>query len=176
MKLKRDSCAYSKSDYYFCHKFRKMGIEIERKFLVNKELLPVSDELYVIEQAYLNDDPKRLVRIRISDKKAFLTIKSKGNGISRPEFEYDIPLDDAKELMKLALYPPISKIRHIIFHAGKKWELDVFSNSNEGLIMAELELDAEDEQFSIPDWVKEEVTGDKRFYNYELSKYPFSKW
>ena len=153
-----------------------MGIEIERKYLVKKELLPQSASQYRIEQGYLSDDPERLVRVRISGSTAFLTIKGKGTGLARPEFEYSIPVDDAIELMQLAIYPPIQKIRHIYFEHGKKWEVDVFSGANEGLIMAEIELESEVEDFILPDWIGEEVSGDCRYFNYELSKQPFSGW
>lgn len=153
-----------------------MAVEIERKFLVNQNLLPKSTASFALEQAYLNDDPARLVRIRIADKKAFLTIKGKGSAIARPEYEYEIPYEDARELIEMAIYPPIKKVRHIIQYEGKKWEVDFFSGANEGLILAEVELEKESEQIVLPEWIDKEVTGDNRFFNYELSKQPYSTW
>ena len=153
-----------------------MAIEIERKFLVHQNLLPKSSNSLVLEQAYLNDDPSRLVRVRIAGDEAFLTIKGKGIGFSRPEFEYEIPIDDARELIEMAIYPPIKKIRHIILYKGKKWEVDIFSGANNGLIIAEVELDSEQEQVVLPEWIEKEVTGDKRFFNYQLSIHPFTTW
>ena len=153
-----------------------MGVEIERKFLVNKKLLPEAGDQKVLKQGYLNDDTERLVRIRTSDQSAFLTIKGRGTGISRPEYEYEIPINDANELMELAIYPPISKIRKLVYREGKKWEIDIFFGANEGLILAEIELDSEDEYVNLPEWIEKEVTGDKRYFNYELSKNPFCEW
>lgn len=153
-----------------------MAIEIERKFLVHEKLLPESKESILMEQGYLNDDPHRLVRVRIAGEKAFLTIKGKGVGIVRPEFEYSIPVQDAKELLEMAIYPPITKIRNIIYHKNKKWEIDIFSGVNNGLIVAEIELVYEDDEVALPEWVECEVTGDDRFFNYQLSKHPFKDW
>ena len=153
-----------------------MGIEIERKFLVNKKLLPENSKSQMIEQAYLTDDPERLLRIRIAGSCAFLNIKGKGTSIARTEFEYEIPVKDARKLMKMTIFPPIKKIRHIIFHEGKKWEVDFFSGKNEGLIVAEIELDHEDEKVLFPEWIGKEVTGDSRFFNHQLSKHPFNDW
>ncbi len=153
-----------------------MAIEIERKFLVRKELLPQPSSKIPMKQGYLSVDPERLTRVRIAGNKAFLTIKGKGKGFSRPEFEYEIPFEDATELIKLAIFPPIEKIRYIINVGDKKWEVDIFDGANKGLIMAEIELSTEDERIVLPEWIEEEVTGDLRYFNFELSKKPFSSW
>ena len=156
----------------------KMATEIERKFLVNKEMLPkVEGKSYV--QGYLSSTPDKIVRIRIAGDKGILTIKGKAEGaeaISRPEYEYEIPLQDAKEMMDLCEKPLIEKIRYEIKHEGHLWEVDEFIGDNKGLIVAEIELVSESEKFVKPDWVKEEVSNDARYANSNLVKHPFSKW
>lgn len=155
-----------------------MATEIERKFLVNKEMLPkVEGKNYV--QGYLSSDPEKIVRIRIAGDKGILTIKGKPEGeeaISRPEYEYEIPLKDAKEMMALCEKPLIEKTRYEIQHEDHLWEVDEFKGENEGLIVAEIELNSEDEEFKKPDWVKEEVSDDARYFNINLLRNPFSKW
>ncbi|MGQ8336741.1 CYTH domain-containing protein [Sunxiuqinia sp. A32] len=153
-----------------------MAVEIERKFLVKEHLLPEPAEKIEMVQGYLSDDKERTIRIRISDDKAYLTIKGKVTGISRPEFEYEIPIDDAKEMLKLSVFPPVEKIRNIIIDEGRKWEVDFFHGVNEGLIVAEIELLNEADQISLPNWILKEVTGDQRYYNSRLAKFPFSVW
>jgi adenylate cyclase len=150
--------------------------EIERKFLVKTEIFPGSSKRTVIKQGYLSVDPDRVVRIRIEGDKAWLTIKGKGSGFSRPEFEYPIPVTDAEELMALCLYPPVEKVRHRLDVEGTLWEVDEFLGSNRGLVMAEVELEREDQPFVMPDWAGEEVTGDKRYYNAWLAGHPFTEW
>lgn len=151
-----------------------MFLEIERKFLVSGF---VSEGLRCkkMTQAYLAKDGAT-VRVRIADDKAFLTIKGKTKGISRAEFEYEIPVEDAQEMMNLAVYPPVIKTRYYAEVDGKTWEVDVFEGENEGLVMAEIELNAEDEKFTLPKWAAEEVTGDKRYYNSHLAKHPYKSW
>ena len=105
-----------------------------------------------------------------------MTIKGKIVGISRPEFEYEIPVNDARELMKLSVWPVIDKIRHIIYKFGKKWEVDVFSGANDGLIIAEVELTHADEMVQLPAWVAKEVSGDPRFHNSCIAQNPYCNW
>jgi len=153
-----------------------MAIEIERKFLVRKDLLPDAMTQVKMIQGYLNDDKERTIRIRIVEEKAYLTVKGKVVGISRPEFEYEVPVIDAMAMMKLSVYPPVEKVRHIVIHDGKKWEVDVFSGLNSGLVLAEVELSHENEHVNLPSWVLEEVSGDQRYYNSQLSKNPYASW
>jgi len=153
-----------------------MGVEIERKFLVRSGFVPKGEHQIQMVQAYLCADPERTVRVRIAGEKAFLTIKGKMTGISRPEFEYEIPVDDATELMKLAVYPPVAKIRHLIVYQGKKWEVDIFSGFNSGLILAEVELNDDNETVHLPEWIAEEVSDDLRYHNSQLAKNPYLNW
>jgi CYTH domain-containing protein len=153
-----------------------MGIEIERKFLVDPIQWHPETEGTVMVQAYLGLAPNPTVRVRIKGMKAYLTIKGRSSSISRPEFEYEIPVADAHEMMKLAISNPVEKIRHEIWHNGFLWEVDVFSGKNEGLILAEIELNSEDQQFKKPDWVLSEVSSDGRYYNSFLSEHPFQEW
>ena len=153
-----------------------MALEIERKFLVDKNSwIPTERGIRMI-QAYLGLDPFPIVRIRITDEKAFLTIKGSTETISRPEFEYEIPIKDAIELLKLAISEPVEKTRFKVWHDGFLWEVDVFSGKNQGLVMAEIELESENQQFSQPAWIIEEVSGDERYYNSYLSSHPFQEW
>ncbi len=151
-----------------------MFLEIERKFLVSGF---VSEGLRCkkMKQAYLAKDGAT-VRVRIADEKAFLTIKGKTEGFSRAEFEYEIPMEDANAMMELAIYPPVIKTRYYAEVDGKTWEVDVFEGENEGLVMAEIELSSENEEFTKPEWAVEEVTGDKRYYNAYLAKNPHKNW
>lgn len=153
-----------------------MAVEIERKFLIdiNKLTLPNSGDL--MYQAYLTEDPARTVRIRIAGEKAFLTIKGPSRGISRAEFEYSIPVIDAKEIIKLSIFPPVIKTRYKIPHQNLYWEVDVFHDKNEGLILAEIELPSENQHLILPDWIKTEVSNDPRYFNSYLARHPFSDW
>ncbi len=153
-----------------------MAFEIERKFLVDTNKWTPTDAGAKLIQAYLGLDPLPVVRVRIKGEKAFLTIKGPSRTISRPEFEYEIPVEDAYELLKLAISEPVEKTRHKIQHEGFLWEVDVFSGKNKGLVMAEIELKSDNQQFSRPDWILQEVSGDGRFYNSYLSEHPFQEW
>ena len=153
-----------------------MSVEIERKFRVDSNKLKLSCEGKLLCQAYLSRDPSRTVRIRIAGNEAFLTIKGPSNGISRAEFEYPIPVTDAEELMQLAVFPPIIKTRHKIQSGHLYWEIDIFHGENEGLILAEIELNSEHETFVLPEWITTEVSGDLRFFNSYLAQHPFSQW
>lgn len=158
----------------------KMGIEIERKFLVKQELLEVLQASALkkeeILQGYLSVDPARSVRVRSKGTKAFLTIKGRSEGISRLELEYEIPLAEARQLLALSVSAVIEKTRYFLPVEGKTWEVDVFEGLNEGLLLAELELSNVDEKFEVPDWVIQEVSEDVRYYNAYLSQHPYSTW
>jgi adenylate cyclase len=150
--------------------------EIERKFLVHEVIFPKSTEGKLIKQAYLSVDPARIVRVRSEGDKAWITIKGEMTGITRQEFEYSIPPEDAAELMKLALFYPVEKIRRKLSVEGSLWEVDEFLGENSGLWMAEIELKDENQPFSRPGWIGKEVTYEDRYYNSELSKFPFTRW
>ena len=152
-----------------------MAKEIERKFLVQASWKP-QDEGIKIAQGYLSTVPERTVRVRIKGDKGYLTIKGKNQGISRAEFEYEIPIGDAEDLLKLAEQPILSKTRYLEQHGNRLWEIDVFAGENQGLVVAEVELPDEQAEFSRPDWLGQEVSGDVRYYNANLIKKPFSLW
>lgn len=150
--------------------------EIERKFLVKKGKWNAGENGIRIKQGYLLVEPERTVRIRIAGEKAFVTIKGKLQNISRPEFEYEIPVTDALQILKFCRPGIIEKTRFFEMVGGKTWEIDVFEGANSGLILAEIELTAEDEKFEFPVWAGKEVTADFRYYNSWLSLNPFSEW
>ena len=154
-----------------------MGIEIERKFLLKSEGWRGLGQPTLMRQGYLVADPVRTVRVRIEGERAVITIKSKSTGASRGEWEYEIPVPDAAELLeRLCEQPLVEKVRHRIEHAGHTWEVDEFQGENAGLVVAEIELGSEDEAFDTPDWIGQEVTGDPRYYNSSLIRLPYSKW
>ncbi|MFV0375680.1 MAG: CYTH domain-containing protein [Mangrovibacterium sp.] len=153
-----------------------MAFEIERKFLVKAGFLPQGEPQIRMEQGYLCAQPERTVRVRIAGEQAFITVKGKLSGISRPEFEYPVPMADALDMMKLTLVEPVCKVRHILFVAGKKWEVDVFEGANAGLILAEVELSDPDEVVELPGWVATEVSQDMRYHNSQLAQHPYSCW
>lgn len=153
-----------------------MGIEIERKFLVKDDSwIVTADQGRVCRQGYLLSDGGLTVRIRVIGEQAFLTIKGPSSGISRKEFQYEIPGADAEALLALC-GNLVEKVRHLVSHAGMFWEVDVFAGANEGLVMAEIELASEGQTFRLPDWAGEEVTDDPRYYNAYLAKHPFTGW
>ena len=152
-----------------------MGKEIERKFLVKEGAWRnVKGTRYL--QGYLNSAKERNVRVRTMEDKAYLTIKGIAIGASRMEFEYEIPLQDADELLEICEKPLIEKTRYKVQEGGFVWEVDEFFRENQGLIVAEVELESEDQEFPKPDWVREEVTGDPRYFNSNLIKNPYIKW
>ena len=155
-----------------------MGIEIERKFLVKQEIwaqLEKPDgEFY--RQGYLLTDPTKTIRVRQTSEKGFLTIKGISVGASRAEFEYEIPQEEAKDLLDQFSVSELSKIRYKILFENKLWEVDEFLGENEGLMVAEIELQSEDETFSTPNWIGEEVTGEEKYYNSNLTLLPFKNW
>jgi adenylate cyclase len=155
-----------------------MGKEIERKFLVIDDLfLRSSEDKVFIEQGFLSLDKDRVVRVRIAGARATITIKGSPTGITRPEFEYEIPVADARELLDdLCMKPTIKKHRHRINFGGLDWELDVFEEENRGLVLAEIELESEEQQFDPPPWLGEEVTADPKYYNVNLTRNPFPTW
>lgn len=154
-------------------------LEIERKFLVTSEAF--KKEAFTqnrIAQGYLSSIPERTVRVRIKGKKGFLTIKGVSNesGLSRFEWEKEIPVDEARELLKLCEKGVIDKTRFEVKIGKHVFEVDEFYGENEGLIMAEIELNSESEIFEKPSWLGKEVTNDNRYYNSYLSQNPFNKW
>jgi CYTH domain-containing protein len=154
-------------------------VEIERKFLVlNDEFKELARHKHQIAQGYLNSNPARTVRIRIKGESGFLTIKGKGNksGTTRFEWETEISLLEAKPLLALCEDGVITKTRYEVEIAKHTFEVDVFTGENEGLVIAEIELSNENEYFEKPDWLGQEVTSDKRYYNAYLSKKPYKKW
>jgi CYTH domain-containing protein len=153
-------------------------IEIERKFRVSGDFLGEVAYSRRITQGYICAEQGRSVRVRISGDEAFLTIKGPSDEKfrSRYEFEQKIPVADAVELMKLCATGIIDKVRHYIPKGEHIWEVDVFHGDNEGLVMAEIELQSEDETFDKPSWIGEEVTADRRYYNSMLSQIPYNQW
>lgn len=155
-----------------------MALEIERKFRVRGD----GWKRHVVRarslrQAYLTKNDRISMRVRIDgDEAATLTIKTSRTGIERHEYEFAIPVADAKELLELREGSIVSKTRHIVRNGGLNWEVDVFDGDNSGLVIAEIELDRADRVIELPHWIGEEVTDDRRFYNADLAKYPFSSW
>ena len=155
-----------------------MATEIERKFLLkNSSWKELADEGTQYTQGYLVGSKHASVRVRIQGKRAFLNIKSATIDITRQEFEYEIPLDEATEMLEtLCEKPLIDKVRYLIKNENHVWEIDVFSGDNDGLIVAEIELKDKDENFTKPDWLGDEVSDDERYYNVCLVKHPFKDW
>lgn len=157
-----------------------MAQEIERKFLVCGNFKVEAYQSEHIIQGYLSSQPERIVRVRVKGNKGYITIKGQTNatGVSRFEWEKEIPVDEALALLELAEPGSIDKTRYLIKNSDGKhiWEVDEFHGDNEGLVMAEIELSAEDEPFDKPDWVGKEVTGDPRYYNSMLKENPFKLW
>lgn len=155
-----------------------MPQEIERKFLVNHEKWNLFNKPKGLHfrQGYLLTDPNKTIRVRLTPDKGFLTIKGLSIGATRPEYEYEIPIQEAKELLDQFSISELSKIRYLIHFEGKVWEVDEFLGENSGLIVAEIELKSEDEIFKIPDWIDSEVTSEEKYYNSNLTIHPYSKW
>lgn len=155
-----------------------MGKEIERKYLVDLTKLDTKKHTnwtVNIEQGYLSENIERSIRIRIEDKKAFITIKGNTDKITRDEFEYDIPFEDAIKLIKMCDKTIIKKRTTIKFNQ-RYWIIDTFEGDNEGLIVAEIELKNEKEKFALPPWVTEEVSYDSKYYNLQLLRNPYKNW
>ncbi|RWY56954.1 CYTH domain-containing protein [Mucilaginibacter gilvus] len=155
-----------------------MAIEIERKFLVNRAKWNAlaKPEGKLFKQGYILSDDKRTVRIRVTDEAAYLTLKGSTTGISRNEYEYTIPIADGHEILSGLTVSSIEKVRYEINFAGNTWEVDIFSGDNDGLIVAEIELEHEEQAFEKPDWVADEVTDDHRYSNASLSVNPYKNW
>lgn len=155
-----------------------MPQEIERKYLVNHDKWKMVEKGNGarLRQGYLLTDPHKTIRVRLTGEKGYLTIKGLNKGISRAEYEYEIPKKEAEELLDNFSTSELSKIRYEILEKGKLWEVDEFLGENEGLIMAEIELETEDETFELPDWIQEEVSGEEKYYNSNLTLKPFRNW
>lgn len=154
-----------------------MGKEVERKFLVNQDTWQPLDAGVHFKQGYLSSQKERVVRVRIEGDKAKITIKGITTGVTRSEFEYLIPVDDAALLLdNLCEQPLIDKHRYRQEVGGKVWEIDVFHGQNEGLVVAEIELASEEEGFVLPPWAVQEVSSDPRYFNSNLLKNPFNTW
>lgn len=156
-----------------------MGLEIERKFLVDPSIIKNLPEGSLVKQGYIKTADLTTVRARIRGSRGYITIKgaSSENGLSRSEFEYEIPLSDARNIIDtLCGNRIIEKTRHIVRHGNHDWEVDVYHGSNKGLIIAEVELSETGEAVVIPNWVLKEVTGDIRYYNSRLSESPWPAW
>jgi adenylate cyclase len=154
-----------------------VSLEIERKFLVRDARWKALGPGALLRQGYLSSHPDRIVRVRIEGESAMLTIKGRTIGATRSEWEYPIPLEDANAFLnELCEKPIIEKIRYRILHEGMMWEVDEFLGDNAGLVVAEIELEAEDQAFSRPDWIGEEVTHDARYFNANLLRRPYTTW
>lgn len=150
-----------------------MAVEIERKFLVRDDSWNDGTPGVRIAQGYLSLDPERSVRVRLAGENAWLTVKGAASGITRAEYEYPIPMDDARALLKICLQSVIDKTRHRIRFGGHLWEIDVFHGANEGLVLAEVELAGESVMLDPPPWAGAEVSTDLRYYNTSLAVTPF---
>lgn len=157
-----------------------MAVEIERKFLVKDDSwrsAVSSRAFYSQSYAHFTEHPDATFRIRIVGKKGFLSLKGPVSGCSRSEFEYEIPLADAESMLsEFCSSGRVEKYRSIVFHAGNRWEIDEFEGDNRGLIVAELELQSQDEAFQKPSWLGLEVTGDFRYFNSALLRNPYKNW
>lgn len=154
-----------------------MAREIERKFLVKGDSWKQLAEGSVYRQGYISTQKAATVRVRIANNQGYLTIKGPSEKYSRSEFEYEIPILDAQEMLDtLCDRPLIEKVRYKVEWAGLVWEIDEFDGANKGLIVAEVELSDEQQQVELPDWIGEEVSDDSRYFNSNLAKIPFSQW
>jgi CYTH domain-containing protein len=154
-----------------------MQLEIERKFLVKNDSFKNDSYFFEIRQGYLCSESGRTERVRVMGKSGFITIKGKTTGITREEFEYEIPAADAHRLLDtLCIKPIIEKKRYFYKYEGLTWVIDEFFGENEGLVVAEVELDSEEQVVQMPDWVGLEVTGQPKYNNSSLIKMPYCKW
>jgi CYTH domain-containing protein len=155
-----------------------MAVEIERKFLIDIAKWDNSGKgvKHFYRQGYILATPDNTIRVRVTDEGGFITIKGTTVGASRLEYEYTIPRSDANELLEQFCSSDVSKYRYTVLFADKAWEVDEFLGDNEGLVIAELELSSEEEEFEMPDWITEEVTGIEKYYNSSLSERPFKQW
>jgi CYTH domain-containing protein len=155
-----------------------MAQEIERKFLLDltqwQQVEKPAGEHF--RQGYLVTDPQKTIRVRLTDTTGYLTIKGISTGATRLEYEYEIPTEEAKELLDNFAISELSKIRYKITYHNKVWEVDEFLGANKGLFVAEIELQSEDESFDLPTWVTNEVTGEEKYYNSNLTTHPYKNW
>lgn len=152
-----------------------MPVEIERKFLVTGDAWRQGKAIR-IRQGYLSRHKERMVRVRLAGDKAYLAVKGMKSGAARAEYEYEIPVSHAQEMLKLCEGPIIDKMRYLLDWGGLTWEVDAFLGDNAGLIVAEVELDREDQPIELPEWVGEEVTHNPRYFNANLCAHPFCLW
>ena len=154
-----------------------MGEELERKFLVRNDDWREGAQGSLYRQGFLSTEPERTVRVRVAESRGWITVKGRGLGLRRPEFEYEIPVDDAQEMLeRLCQRPLIEKLRYKLRVGDHLWEIDVFEGDNAGLVLAEIELRSEEEPFETPAWLGEEVTGDARYFNANLVAHPYRSW
>lgn len=154
-----------------------MGTEIERKYLVSSDAWRPGYQSLRMRQGYLAFGPPVSVRIRVSEGEGYLTIKRSGGDISRDEFEYPLPAEDAEFMLnRLCAGSIVEKTRHLVRFGGLVWEVDVFEGANSGLIVAEVELDSADQRIELPPWIGQEVSGDPRYLNSSLAQRPFRGW
>lgn len=155
-----------------------MAIETEYKYLVKADLWQevIPHKSVSVKQAYLLTDPEKTIRVRTMGDQAFITIKGKASGASRLEYEYEIPLKDAEELIGNFSSNRIEKIRHYVVYDNKTWEVDEFQGANKGLIVAEIELETEDQDYTLPSWVGANVTADHKYANSNLVSNPYINW
>jgi adenylate cyclase len=154
-----------------------MPVEIERKYLVSSDAWREHATGRHYRQGYLSINPDCTVRVRLVDEEAWLTIKGKTRVATRAEYEYTIPASHAREMLDtLCVHPLIEKIRYRVEYRGMLWEIDEFEGDNAGLVVAEIELESEGQDFALPEWVGKDVTADPRYYNANLSRQPFTRW
>lgn len=161
-----------------------MGLEIERKFLVTSEAWRAAAHAVIpMAQGYVNDAAsiesgaqKASVRVRVQGDAAYLNLKSREIGHTRQEFDYPIPVEDARALLALCVGGLVDKRRHLVHHGGLLWEVDEFLGDNAGLVVAEVELEHADQAIDLPEWVGEDVTDDVRYYNLALAAHPYTRW
>ncbi len=155
-----------------------MGTEIERRFLVSgPEWRPLVVSSHPCEQGYVAGGGKASVRVRLMDRQGYLTLKGSRSGISRPEFEYPIPAGEARELLELFCGEArIRKVRHRLVHRGRRWEIDEFEGRNQGLVLAEVELESPGQSVELPEWIGREVSHEARYYNARLCSRPWKDW
>ena len=153
-----------------------MNVEIERKFLIRKIPKNFENKFY-IKQFYIHVDDKFVQRLRFFDnRKAIMSLKQNCAGLSRYEFEYKIPLEDAKKIISMTDSIFIEKIMYIVYYESMKWEIDEFLGNNKGLLIAEIELEDEKQKIKLPDWIDQEVTNQNKYFNYNLALKPYISW
>jgi len=159
-----------------------MGIEIERKFLVKTDILKdlIENNFFnnkiTIKQGYILNSKEKVVRIRITNDKSYITIKGQNKGLSRPEYEYEIPKIDSEEMINTLCSNIIEKTRYVWKNNGNIWEVDIFHGDNEGLILAEVEIPSEDYYIELPNWIDKDVSNDIKYYNNNLIENPYKDW